>query len=106
REALADLSAWKLAVVTNKRHDTAVEALRVTGLLPFFALVVGGDSVPHKKPAPDPVLQAAASLGVPPGECAVVGDTEADVQAGKGAGGRSFGGSGGYVQGEGAQNAR
>src|SRR3989475_4061750 len=92
QEALADLSAWKLAVVTNKRHDTAVEALRVTGLLPFFALVVGGDSVPHKKPAPDPVLQAAATLGVPPGECAVVGDTEADVHAGKAAGAPSVGG--------------
>src|SRR5438445_6952246 len=91
QEALADLRAWKLAVVTNKRHDTAVEALRVTGLLPFFALVVGGDSVPHKKPAPDPVLQAAATLGVTPGECAVVGDTEADVQAGKAGGARSIG---------------
>ena len=96
REALADLSAWRLAVVTNKRHDTAVEALRVTGLLPFFALVVGGDSVPHKKPAPDPVLQAAASLGVPPGDCAVVGDTEADVRAGKAAGARSIGVTWGY----------
>ena len=96
REALADLRAWKLAVVTNKRHDTAVEALRVTGLLPFFALVVGGDSVPHKKPAPDPVLQAAATLGVTPGECAVVGDTEADVQAGKAAGARSIGVTWGY----------
>src|SRR3989449_8255401 len=96
REALADLSAWKLAVVTNKRHDTAVEALRVTGLLPYFALVVGGDSVPHKKPAPDPVLQAAATLGVLPGECAVVGDTEADVQAGKAAGARSIGVTWGY----------
>src|SRR5213592_1664824 len=28
REGLADLSSWRLAVVTNKRHDTAVEALR------------------------------------------------------------------------------
>src|SRR5207244_2874311 len=53
REALASLAAWKLAAVTNKRHDTSVEALRVTGLLPFFALVLGGDSVPRKKPAPD-----------------------------------------------------
>jgi len=68
----------------------------VTGLLPFFALVVGGDSVPHKKPAPDPVLQAAATLGVTPGECAVVGDTEADVQAGKAAGARSIGVTWGY----------
>jgi len=49
-EALAALRAWKLAAVTNKRHDTTVEALRVTALLPFFALILGGDSVPRKKP--------------------------------------------------------
>src|SRR3989475_13087544 len=91
REALASLAAWKLAAVTNKRRDTSIEALRVTGLLPFFALVLGGDSVPHKKPAPDPVLRAASALGVAPTECAVVGDTENDVVAGKAEGDRPMG---------------
>jgi 2-phosphoglycolate phosphatase len=96
REAIAALGAWKLAAVTNKRHDTAVEALRVTGLLPYFALVLGGDSVPRKKPAPDPVLRAAESLGVEPTECVVVGDTENDVRAAKAAGARSIGVTWGY----------
>jgi len=81
REALAALRAWKLAAVTNKRHDTTVEALRVTELLPFFVLVLGGDSVPRKKPFPDPILQAAKALDVTPSECVVVGDTENDVRA-------------------------
>jgi phosphoglycolate phosphatase len=57
---------------------------------------VGGDSVPHKKPAPDPILRAAATLGLAPEACAVVGDTEADVQAGKAAGARSIGVTWGY----------
>src|SRR5207245_4156185 len=96
REALASLAAWKLAAVTNKRHDTSVEALRVTGLLPFFALVLGGDSVPRKKPAPDPILRAAAGLGVQAPESAVVGDTENDVQAGEAAGARTIGVTWGY----------
>lgn len=96
REALAALGRWKLAAVTNKRHDTAVEALRVTGLLPFFVLVLGGDSVPRKKPSPDPILRAAGSLGVEPTECVVVGDTENDVQAAKAAGARSIGVTWGY----------
>src|SRR5437899_3502040 len=96
REALASLAAWKLAAVTNKRHDTSVEALRVTGLLPFFALVLGGDSVPRKKPAPDPILRAASGLGVQAPECAVVGDTENDVRAGKAAGSRTIGVTWGY----------
>ena len=96
RETLASLAAWKLAAVTNKRHDTSVEALRVTGLLPFFLLVLGGDSVPRKKPAPDPILRAASALGVQPTECAVVGDTENDVRAGKSAGARTIGVTWGY----------
>ena len=96
REALASLRAWKLAAVTNKRHDTTVEALRVTGLLPVFALVLGGDSVPRKKPFPDPILQAAKALGVTPPESVVVGDTENDVRAAKEAGARSIGVTWGY----------
>jgi len=96
REALAGLRAWKLAAVTNKRHDTTVEALRVTELLPFFVLVLGGDSVPRKKPFPDPILQAAKALDVTPSECVVVGDTENDVRAAKEAGARSIGVTWGY----------
>jgi phosphoglycolate phosphatase len=96
REMLAALRDWKLAAVTNKRHDTSVEALRATGLLPFFSLVLGGDSVPRKKPAPDPVLKAARTFGVSPSECAVVGDTDNDVQSAKAAGARSIGVTWGY----------
>ena len=96
REMLASLGAWKLAAVTNKRHDTTVEALRVAGLLASFELVLGGDSVRHKKPAPDPVLMAADVLRVSPAECAVVGDTENDVRAAKLAGARSIGVTWGY----------
>src|SRR5207245_10661908 len=96
REALASLAAWKLAAVTDKRRDPSVEALRVTGLLPFFALVLGGDSVPRNKPAPDPILRAASGLGVQAPECAVVGDTENDVRAGRAAGARTIGVTWGY----------
>jgi 2-phosphoglycolate phosphatase len=96
REALASLDRWKLAVVTNKRRDTAVEALRVAGLLAFFVLVLGGDSVSRKKPSPEPVLQAAVGLSVQAAECAVVGDTENDVRAAKDAGALSIGVTWGY----------
>lgn len=96
RQMLRSLGAWKLAAVTNKRHDTTVEALRVAGLLPSFALVLGGDSVPRKKPAADPILKAAEGLGALPSACAVVGDTEVDVRAAKEAGARSIGVTWGY----------
>lgn len=82
--------------MTNKRRDTAVDALQVTNLLPFFALVLGGDSVAQKKPSPEPILQAARSFGVEATECVVVADTENDVRAGKAAGSRTVGVTWGY----------
>ncbi len=93
---LASLGPWRLAAVTNKRRDTTLEALRAAGILEFFSVVVGGDSVPHKKPSPDAVLRAAAQIGVLPESCAVVGDTENDVNAGKAAGARTIGVTWGY----------
>lgn len=76
--------AW--GVVTNK-------AMRFTAPLtkgmPLFAsarAVVGGDSTPHSKPHPAPLLEAARQVGVKPIECLYVGDDVRDVQAGKAAG--------------------
>ncbi len=93
---LDSLHAWRLGAITNKRRDTAAAALRVAGLEGRFAVILGGDSVTRKKPAPDPVLQAARELGVPPSSCAVVGDTEADVRAGRAAGAVTVGVTWGY----------
>jgi HAD superfamily hydrolase (TIGR01509 family) len=95
-EMLASLSRWPLATITNKRRDTTTEALRLAGLDDRFALILGGDSVPRKKPSPDPVLRAAEILKVPVGSCAVVGDTENDVRAGREAGAVTIGVTWGY----------
>ncbi len=95
-EMLASLRGWRLATITNKRADTTRDALRLAGLLDSFDLVLGGDSVRRKKPAPDPVLQVAESLHVPPAACAVVGDTENDVRSGRGAGAVTVGVTWGY----------
>ena len=76
--------AW--GIVTNK-------SMRFTGPLtremPLFAsarAVVGGDSTPHAKPHPAPLLEAARQLGLAPGECLYVGDDERDIVAGRAAG--------------------
>lgn len=95
-EMLAALGAWRLGAITNKRHDTTLAAFRVANLGNPFALVLGGDSVTRKKPAPDPVIQAARELGVPVDACAVVGDTEIDVRAGREAGAVTVGVTWGY----------
>lgn len=95
-EALASLASWRLAAVTNKRSDTAREALRLAGLLDSFHAIVGGDAADRKKPAPDPVLRAAELLQAPVRACAVVGDTENDIRAGREAGARTVGVLWGY----------
>ena len=56
---------------------------------PVFVCEHGAaDGCACRKPAPGLVLQAAAALGVDPGECAVVGDIGADVGAALAAGAR------------------
>ncbi len=96
REMLDALRPWVLAAITNKRTDTARAALRAAGLSSFFAAVLGGDAVARKKPAPDPILQAADALRVSAAASAVVGDTENDIQAGRHAGAVTIGVTWGY----------
>lgn len=84
---LEGLQARNLAwgIVTNK-------AARFTDLLvPRIGLghagcVISGDTTPHSKPHPAPLLEAARRLGIPPGECWYVGDDLRDIQAGRAAG--------------------
>jgi N-acetyl-D-muramate 6-phosphate phosphatase len=76
--------AW--GVVTNKSERFA---LPLTAHMPVFATagtVVCGDTTPHAKPHPAPLLEAARRLNVEPSKCVYVGDDERDIQAGKSAG--------------------
>jgi beta-phosphoglucomutase-like phosphatase (HAD superfamily) len=53
--------------------------------------VSDGNSVTRSKPAPDLFLHAAAQLDLPPGECVVVEDAEAGVEAAHNGGMRAIG---------------
>ncbi len=88
-EALAQLRAagLKLACVTNKELRHALRVLEVTGLAGHFDLVIGGDSLPEKKPHGSVLRQVAADLGgLPVQRCGHVGDSRIDVQAARNAG--------------------
>jgi phosphoglycolate phosphatase len=73
-------------VVTNKAMYLAEPLLTGLGLRQRAAVLVGGDSTPHTKPHPAPLLHAAGHLGLDPGRCLYVGDDARDVQAGCAAG--------------------
>lgn len=76
----------KLAVVTNKMETLSRLILKRLDLLEYFSLIVGGDTLSEKKPSPLPVTYALKELGVSPAEALMVGDTEADLTAGRLAG--------------------
>ena len=84
RQILGRNMAW--GVVTNKSMRFAGPLTRGMPLFATARTVVGGDTTPHAKPHPAPLLEAARQLGLPPARCLYVGDDERDVVAGLAAG--------------------
>lgn len=76
----------RLACVTNKEHGFAEQVLRATGLDGFFALLVGGDTLAHKKPHPDVIDHVRHAFGCQAAQMAHVGDSRVDVQAARNGG--------------------
>lgn len=75
-----------LAVVTNKAMEFTTPLLASTGLTPYFAFALGGDSLSEKKPHPLPLLHAAERLGSLPESNLHVGDSRHDAEAARAAG--------------------
>ena len=89
---LADLSArYPLALITARSRRPTLAFVNQFGLGSVFKLVVSAQTAPHTKPYPDPVLLAAKTLGLPPENCVMVGDTTVDILAGKRAGAQAIG---------------
>ncbi len=77
---------FPLACVTNKALAFTEPLLIGAGLRPYFRLVLGGDSLPYKKPDPHPFLHCAEQFGVSPQHLLVVGDSKNDCRAARAAG--------------------
>jgi N-acetyl-D-muramate 6-phosphate phosphatase len=102
-ELLATLRARKLpwGIVTNKGKRFTDPLVRLLAVDRLAGCVVSGDSTPHIKPHPAPLLLAASLLSLPPVACLYVGDDLRDVQAARAAGMRVLAAGWGYL-GEGA----
>ncbi len=81
-----DAQAVPWGIVTNKAIRYAEPVTRALGLYDRAAVVIGGDSTPHSKPHPEPLLEAARRMQIEPSRCLYVGDDARDVQAGHAAG--------------------
>lgn len=84
-ERLAD-AGMRMGVVTSKMHPLAQRGLEVLGVADYFDVLIGADDCPKYKPDPAPVALACEKMGVSPAQCAFVGDSPFDMQAGNGAG--------------------
>ncbi len=84
-------------IVTNKVTRYTEPIVRALGLAEAAAVVVCGDTTPHAKPHPAPLLEAARRIGLEPGECVYVGDDLRDVQAGRAAGMATVAAAWGYL---------
>lgn len=88
RDALQRLRAAgvHLACVTNKELRHARRVLRATHLEDYFDVVIGGDSLPEKKPHASVLRHVAQIVGVPILRTAHIGDSAIDVAAARNAG--------------------
>lgn len=76
----------RLAVSTNKAEAISRSVLEAVGLAAHFVAVVGGDTLPVRKPDPEMLFHAARLLGVPVRRMIFVGDSEIDAATGSAAG--------------------
>jgi phosphoglycolate phosphatase len=88
KPVLQALESWPLAwgIVTNKAGRFTMRIVEGLGLHTRAAVVIAGDTTPHSKPHPEPLLEAARRMALTPEHCVYVGDDLRDVQAGRAAG--------------------
>ena len=92
---LEGLQVWqasgiKMGVVTNKPAMFTEALLERMGMRAYFEVVVAGDTTPHKKPHPEPVLHACRLFNVSPERNLHIGDSINDTLAARAAGCAAF----------------
>jgi phosphoglycolate phosphatase len=91
-DTLKRFTGIKIAIVTNKPERVSRRILTGLGFDPYISAVIGGDTLPEKKPDPSPLWHALTQLDhCPRGSALMVGDSHVDVEAGRAAGVRTVG---------------
>lgn len=92
-----DRTGTRWGIVTNKPGWLTGPLLGDLRLQTRAACVVSGDTLERRKPFPDPLLHACATVRCHPRASVYVGDDPRDVQAGKAAGMRTLIARWGYI---------
>ena len=87
-EAIAVLKSQGHAVgiCTNKPEGLAEQLMADLGVRDQFGSLVGADTLPVRKPNPEPLFEATRRLGVDPKACLLVGDSDTDRNTARAAG--------------------
>ncbi len=81
----------KLAVITGKSRRAFEISTGALNMTDFFDITITGDDVDRPKPDPEGIHKALNILGLDPADAVFVGDSNADILAGKAAGLRTYG---------------
>ena len=91
---------YRVVIVTNKPEQFVRPILEKMGLNHLFEMVIGGDSLPKRKPDPMPLNYVCEKLAVKPEQCVMIGDSKNDIFAANAANMQSVGLTYGYNHGE------
>lgn len=86
RETLERFRGKKKAIVSNKSYNFTLEIVKGLGIVEHFDLILGVDSILHRKPHPEPVEKVLHKLGGRREAAIMVGDSPLDVEMGRRAG--------------------
>lgn len=82
-----EASNVEMTVVTNKPREFVPDILRSLNIEGYFSHIVGGDDLPQRKPAPQPLLHCMSLCGCSQSDdILMVGDSSNDIEAAKNAG--------------------
>ena len=93
QELLGDCAASgaRIAVVTGKSRQTAILTLERLHLMPYVEVLYGGDDVERQKPDPLALQLVLAEFGIAAEAAVMIGDSAADILAGKAIGCQTIG---------------
>ncbi len=83
--ALRD-GGYGVGICTNKPEALADLLLRRLGIRDAFASMIGADTLPVRKPDPEPLREAARRAGGDPAQCVLIGDSDTDRNTARAAG--------------------
>lgn len=83
---LLKVQGFGVGICTNKPEGLAELLLTRLGVRDAFASLVGADTLPVRKPDPEPLFEAARRAGGDPNRCILIGDSDTDRNTARAAG--------------------